>query len=57
LTYIAQPEWTVPHGKPARAYLHVLLRGAALHGLPDEYIDWVRALAEGSVDDANRPDS
>jgi cation transport regulator ChaC len=57
LTYIAQPEWTVPAGRPARAYLDVLLRGAALHGLPEPYIDWVRALAEGSISEVYQPDS
>jgi cation transport regulator ChaC len=57
LTYIAQPEWTVPDAKPARAYLAVLLRGATLHRLPEAYIDWVRAVADGSVSFGFRPDS
>lgn len=57
MTYVAQTEWTVPYGKPARVYLAVLLRGATHHDLPGAYIDWVRALAEGSVSDGFRPDS
>jgi cation transport regulator ChaC len=56
MTYIAQSEFTVADAKPARGYLDLLVRGAKLHGLPEAYVDWLWALAEGSVSGGFRLD-
>jgi hypothetical protein len=54
LTYVAQPRWLVPGGRPGPGYLEHLLRGAARHRLPSPYLDWLRDLAEGRADDCYR---
>lgn len=47
LAYVAQPEWVVADGRPDPGYLRHLLRGAAAHGCPADYLDWLRARARG----------
>ena len=39
--------------KPSRRYLGLLLKGARHHGLPDEYVRWLRALPL-AVDERDR---
>jgi gamma-glutamylcyclotransferase (GGCT)/AIG2-like uncharacterized protein YtfP len=55
LAYVAQPEWVVEEGVLDPDYLQTLLRGAADHGLPDIYIDWVADLARGAAIGPFRP--
>lgn len=47
--YIAQPGWVVQPGRPEKAYLNLLLRGARMHGLPLEYLSWVHRAAFGAA--------
>jgi cation transport regulator ChaC len=47
VAYLAQPRWIVEQGQPDRAYLNRLFRGARIHGLPLEYLNWVHATAFG----------
>lgn len=48
LVYLAVPDALVPESRPASAYLERLVRGAELHGLPADYIHWLRRRAAGS---------
>ena len=45
VTYLGQPRWIVSEGKPPEDYLDLVVRGAATHGIPGDYIDWLRLLA------------
>lgn len=49
VTYVAQPRWIVAEGRPDKAYLNLLFRGARIHGLPLEYLNWVHATAFGTA--------
>ncbi len=49
LVYLGQPRWTVAEREPEREYLDTVLRGAREHGLPDEYVAWIRARATGEA--------
>jgi gamma-glutamylcyclotransferase (GGCT)/AIG2-like uncharacterized protein YtfP len=49
IAYVAQPRWVVEEGRPERAYLNLLLRGARMHGLPFEYLNWLHATASGAA--------
>ncbi|UCC82564.1 MAG: gamma-glutamylcyclotransferase [Gemmatimonadota bacterium] len=49
VAYVAQPRWVVEQGQPDKEYLNLLLRGARIHGLPFEYLNWVHAMAFGTV--------
>jgi gamma-glutamylcyclotransferase (GGCT)/AIG2-like uncharacterized protein YtfP len=52
VAYLAQPRWIVEQGQPDKEYLNLLFRGARIHGLPLEYLNWVHATAFGAT---NRP--
>jgi cation transport regulator ChaC len=54
LVYIAQPKWIVAEGQPDEAYFRRLLNGAAAHGLPKGYLDWLRAQAQGTAEEPYR---
>lgn len=56
LAYVAQSDFVVEDGTPASAYLQPLLRGAATHALPDAYVEWLRAVAQGAVNEGFRRD-
>jgi len=45
--YIAKPERIAADGKPSDEYLKRILRGAREHGLPDDYINSIMAIASG----------
>ncbi|NIN73263.1 MAG: gamma-glutamylcyclotransferase [Gemmatimonadetes bacterium] len=49
VAYVAQPKWVVEQGQPDKTYLNLLLRGARMHGLPLEYLNWVHATAFGTA--------
>ncbi|MGD2153832.1 MAG: gamma-glutamylcyclotransferase [Gemmatimonadales bacterium] len=49
VAYIAQPRWIVEPARPDPAYLNLLLRGARIHGLPLEYLNWVHRVASGTA--------
>lgn len=49
IAYLAQPRWVVEEGRTEKDYLNLLLRGARIHGLPLEYLNWVHATATGTT--------
>lgn len=56
LTYVARPEWLVESGRPESAYVEAILRGARAHGLPNDYVVWLEALAHGRAQPCYRAD-
>lgn len=54
LVYLGQPRYAVPDGRPDTPYLELLLRGGQVHGLPAEYLNWIRVCAEGKAEDCYR---
>ncbi len=51
LVYLGQPRYVVVEGRPEARYLDLLLRGARRHGLPSDYVGWIRASAQGQTRD------
>lgn len=49
VAYLGQPDWVVDEARPEKAYLNLLFRGARLHGLPLEYLNWVHRAAFGAA--------
>jgi gamma-glutamylcyclotransferase (GGCT)/AIG2-like uncharacterized protein YtfP len=49
VAYLGQPDWVVEEGRPEKAHLNLLFRGARLHGLPLEYLNWVHRAAFGAT--------
>jgi len=47
ITYIAGADYVCEPGKPSREYLERIVSGAKHHGLPDEYVERIKELAEG----------
>ncbi|MGD2217936.1 MAG: gamma-glutamylcyclotransferase [Gemmatimonadales bacterium] len=56
LAYFAQPRWVVDEGRPEKAYLNLLLRGARIHGLPLQYLNWLHSVASGEARGSQAPD-
>jgi gamma-glutamylcyclotransferase (GGCT)/AIG2-like uncharacterized protein YtfP len=54
ITYVARPEWVSVSGRPDPDYVQSLLSGARAHGLPDDYVTWLDALARGDIRDCYR---
>jgi gamma-glutamylcyclotransferase len=46
LTYVAGKDFTCEPGKPSAEYLGKIISGARHHGLPEEYVRRIEALAE-----------
>lgn len=55
MAYLGQPRHAVPEGRPDPHYLEMLLRGGRRHGLPAEYMSWIRECAAGKARDCHRP--
>ncbi len=49
VAYLGQHDWFVEEGRPEEAYLNLLFRGARIHRLPLEYLNWVHATAFGAA--------
>lgn len=47
LVYVGQEGSTVEEGNPEPAYLELLTTGAEIHGLPGEYVEWLRSHSQG----------
>jgi gamma-glutamylcyclotransferase (GGCT)/AIG2-like uncharacterized protein YtfP len=47
IAYMAQPRWIVEAARPEPTYLNLVLRGARLHGLPLQYLNWLHRTAFG----------
>jgi len=49
LVYLGQPGCAVADGLPGADYVTTLLRGAQRSGLPDAYVSWLSAAAQGEA--------